>query len=150
MKVYRISQSKHAEDLKGTGAFMVGGRWNSRGKFMLYTSSSISLSMLENIAHFTKNSQPKNFSLVTIEIPDDTYKRYELDDLDSSWNKIPSSRFSRAFGDAWLDSMDSLAIQVPSVINPREFNILLNPLHSKFSKVKIVNVESWPFDVRLA
>lgn len=149
MKVYRITKKIHAKDIKGTGSFMVGGRWNSRGKYMTYTSSSISLSMLENIAHFNKNSQPEDFCLVTIEIPTNSYKKYELNELSSGWDEMPLSSYSKALGDEWLNSMESLAVYVPSVMNPKEYNILLNPLHPEFKKVKIVSVEPWPFDPRL-
>ena len=41
MIVFRLSKAQFANDLSGKGAELVGGRWNSRGNAMLYTSQSI-------------------------------------------------------------------------------------------------------------
>ena len=43
MIVYRLSKSKYSADLTGKGAEKAGGRWNSKGVAMVYTSTSRAL-----------------------------------------------------------------------------------------------------------
>jgi RES domain-containing protein len=43
-----------------------------------------------------------------------------------------------------------VALRVPSVIVPGEFNYLLNPAHPQFASVKIGKSEPFLFDPRLA
>ena len=49
MRIYRIADSRHAL-WDGTGAAMVGGRWNSPGRAVIYGSLSYACSMLEILA----------------------------------------------------------------------------------------------------
>jgi RES domain-containing protein len=56
---------------------------------------------------------------------------------------------TRAFGRQWATSRSSLAVLVPSVIIPIEFNVLLNPTHSNFDAVKWSAPEPFGFDSRL-
>ena len=54
MYVYRIGQTKYANDRKGSG---VDGRWNSAGQYVIYTGGSLALSCLEKLAHTSGTSQ---------------------------------------------------------------------------------------------
>jgi len=54
--------------IDGIGAERLGGRWNSPGRPVVYTSSCGALAALEYLAHVTKF--PKNMWMVRIEIPD--------------------------------------------------------------------------------
>jgi RES domain-containing protein len=47
MLVYRIVHKKYTNTLFASG---LAGRWNSEGKKVLYTSDSVSLAYLENMA----------------------------------------------------------------------------------------------------
>jgi len=147
-RVFRIANSKHADDLSGEGAYLFGGRWNSEGVRMLYTSESSSLSILEVLA-YVSNKTFVTKEIVTIKIPDDSLREVTLDSLDEGWNNIPASEYTKHIGDAWVKSKESLALIVPSAINPRERNILINPLHPLFSEVKILEKEEFSFDRRL-
>jgi RES domain-containing protein len=147
-RVFRIANSSHADDLSGEGAYLFGGRWNSEGVRMLYTSESSSLSILEVLA-YVSNKTFVTKEIVTIKIPDDSLREVTLDSLDDDWNNIPANEYTKQIGDVWVKSMESLALIVPSVINPRERNILINPLHPLFSEVEIVSKEVFSFDSRL-
>jgi RES domain-containing protein len=49
---WRIYKPKHrASAFTGEGARRFGGRWNSKGVPLIYTSSSISLASLEMLVH---------------------------------------------------------------------------------------------------
>jgi RES domain-containing protein len=147
-RVFRISNLKHSEDLTGEGAYLFGGRWNSEGVRMLYTSESSSLSILEVLAYTSSSTLGKKV-IVTIEIPSDSYREVDESTLDVGWDVVPSTDYTKKIGDAWIKSKESLALIVPSVINKREKNVLLNPLHHRFNEVKIVEKESFSFDKRL-
>jgi RES domain-containing protein len=64
------------------------------------------------------------------------------------WNE-PDMIASRAAGDAWLASSDSAILRVPSVVFSVERNVLLNPVHPDFAKVRVVATEPVRWDDRL-
>jgi RES domain-containing protein len=51
--------------------------------------------------------------------------------------------------DAWLAGGASVALRVPSVVVPSEFNYLLNPKHGDFTRISIGASMPFPFDPRL-
>lgn len=52
-------------------------------------------------------------------------------------------------GDAWLASLESALLAVPSAITPHATNFLINPLHPDANQLAIASVAAYPFDVRL-
>ena len=64
MIVYRIADRKYKDDLSGTGAKLIGGRWNSPGLPALYTSEHASLATLEIIVHVNKPEKFQNLFLL--------------------------------------------------------------------------------------
>jgi len=53
MTLYRFVNKNYGADISGEGARLKGGRWNSKGIPVVYTSTTISLSLLELIKiHF--------------------------------------------------------------------------------------------------
>jgi RES domain-containing protein len=140
MTVYRITKRIHARDLTGRGAQLVGGRWNSIGKAMLYTASSRSLALLELLAHST--ILPSGMAMVALQIP--TRLRipiFRAADLPSGWDEVPPTGISQVFGDTFLQRGKSLAISVPSVIVPAEENTLINPFHPRANAIEILSIE---------
>ena len=51
MIVFRLAKKQYTHKLSGEGAELYGGRWNSVGTPMLYTSESRSLALLELAVH---------------------------------------------------------------------------------------------------
>ena len=54
MRVYRLVKARFGQvafDGAGAGAKTYGGRWNSPGVAMLYTSDSVALATLELLVH---------------------------------------------------------------------------------------------------
>lgn len=142
MQVYRISKIIHAEDLSGEGARLFGGRWNSKGTPVVYTSNNISLAVLENLVHFSTFTPPTDMRCVTFEIPDAM--------ISSNYNNYVSGTHKSAdIGDKWAGGRKSLGLKVPSAIVPAEYNILINPLHPEITKVKLIDNVEFPFDKRL-
>ena len=56
-----------ADDTTGAGAKATGGRWNRKGRAVLYTSRHMSLACLETVVHLKTGSLPLNRYLVRIE-----------------------------------------------------------------------------------
>ena len=150
MIAYRLAKSKYVEDLSGTGAAMYGGRWNSIGTYILYTSETSALSILENIVHYDVNEIPDNLNLARIIIPENSaVLKLESKHLPKNWNSPVLFKELQLFGDKLIKDKKYLAIRIPSVIAPYENNLLINPHHGQFSKLKIDSVIPLSIDIRL-
>jgi len=149
MYVYRIAKEKYINDLTGTGAKMVGGRWNPKGVPILYTSSSVSLAILEVLAHLPPAYFPNDMWMATIDIPEQLIQRTTMDVLPEDWNHVPPRISSQKYTESWFSEGVFLGIEVPSIISPIEKNILINPLHKNFNQVKMITSEPFSFDRRL-
>lgn len=145
MLLYRIAKQKYIQDISGYGARLYGGRWNEKGFSALYTSSSLSLCICETLVHCDKSIIPQNMFFAEMEFPDNL--------IPSDFIKIPEDSDQISVGTQWLKSKSSVCIKVPSIILPAEynkdFNIIFNPEHPDFSKLKINTIVSCPFDLRL-
>lgn len=147
MIVYRLSKGQYANDLSGKGAELVGGRWNSRGNAMLYTSQSIALCVTEIAVHVPLGILPKDYQLIHIEIPDEDL--LEMKRLPKDWQSFPHSNSTQMIGDKFLKEHKHLVFKVPSAAVQGEFNFLINPRHKNFNQIKIVKLEDFNFDERL-
>ena len=105
MIVFRLSKSKYAADLSGKGAEMSGGRWNSKGTALVYTSQSAALCTVEIAMHVPLGIIPLDYTLVTIEIPDDlTIQEISPDELPSDWNALSHIHDTQLIGDQFIKS----------------------------------------------
>lgn len=52
-------------------------------------------------------------------------------------------------GDEWIRHKASPAMKVPSVLVPRQWNLLLNPCHPLFLAIRVVEEAPFAFDSRL-
>lgn len=149
MHVYRIQKAKYAGDISGFGSTLVSGRWHQAGKCpILYTSSNISLAILECLVHLPTVVKPPDLVLLTLDIPDTGIVKIETKDLPENWDKKGYFDDVQRWGTRWLQSLSSLAIVVPSVTSP-DYNILANPSHADFGSVKIINTRPITLDDRL-
>lgn len=149
MNVYRLSRSKYAESLDGRGAELAGGRWNSKGIPVVYTAEHISLCMAEVAVHLPLGILPADYNLVTLEIPDEEIHTLEKDVLPEGWRTIFTIDQTRTIGDSFFTERSKMVLKVPSVVVQGEFNYLINPLHPKIKKVKIIKNQPFNFDERL-
>jgi RES domain-containing protein len=153
MIVYRIAKSAdRAGDISGFGSFKFGGRWNSKGTYMLYTSMNSSLTYLETLVHFNEPDYPPNLYITAIEIKDSDELIYQLPDNEYPVNwQTQENLENKIKGDQWVRENKFLAFKVRSAINPYEFNFLLNPLYPGFhDKVTVHSIEQLNIDTRLA
>jgi RES domain-containing protein len=149
MEVYRITKNKYKADLSGYGAYLSGGRWNSKQKSVLYTAESRSLAMLETIVHFTSQSpNQQDFLIMVIYVPDDLiYQNYQTNQLSKHWKENRDE--TQILGNKWLDKSKEVLLKVPSAIVKNEHNILINSTHEDFQRIKLIDLEPFEFDMRL-
>ncbi len=147
---WRIVKSRYAAAaFDGEGARLYGGRWNSPGTRIVYTSSTISLGVLEVLVHLQKASLLSSYSLISARFDDAIVQRLASSMLPDGWRAYPAPSELQRIGDEWVWSQRSAVVEVPSVIVERESNYLLNPAHPDFSSVVIDEPEPFTFDERL-
>lgn len=147
MILYRFSPEPYSRDISGEGSRRFGGRWNSKGNPVVYTSFTISLSLLELLIHSISYNEIIKNHLAIIEVPDVKPAEIKLSLLKNSW--IGDEIYTKSIGDDFLLNKYHLLLQVPSAIIATENNMLINPLHTDFKKVKIKKTERFMFDARL-
>lgn len=150
MIVFRLSKSKFANDLSGKGAEKSGGRWNSKGIALVYTSESRALCTTEIAVHTPLGNLPLDYMLITIEIPEDVpIHEIVTTDIPANWKSFPHSHSTQEIGDNFVTECKYAVLKVPSVVVQGDFNFLINPAHEESSKIKILSIESFDFDERL-
>lgn len=150
MFVYRITKEQYVNDLSGEGSRQHGGRWNTKGSSMIYTAENRSLSTVEYLVHIPISIIPGDIFITKIYIPDNI----ELEVLDKkilpeNWATYPAPLILAELGSKWIKENRYTALKVPSAIVKGEWNILLNPNHRFFNKIKIIETEEYNFDDRL-
>lgn len=160
MVLYRITTTDYAKDLSGTGAFLHGGRWNSKNVRLLYTSESSALAMLESLAHITMLPQVRQYVKLTIDASllvqqwnelHDTlwYQEVHNYDLPLRWQEDIHLAATRRRGDTFVAAGKYPALRVPSAPEPDSFNYLFNPGHPLFQHLKVLKTTPVHFDQRL-
>lgn len=150
MEVFRLSRLKFADRLSGIGSALKGARWNSIGVELIYTASNRSLAMAEVAVHFTLATLPSDYVMMTIYIPDDVKKQtIDISDLPPNWNSFPHPNSTQAIGDKFALENKFCIYKVPSAVTKGDFNILINPNHNDFSRIKILDIDNFPFDERI-
>jgi len=151
MEVFRITKKEYASDLSGLGAKIYGGRWNSVGTSMIYTSSHASLAALELACHTGGVMGLRDFMLSCFWLdPKSDMDEIKPENLPIDWQNYPPSLDCAKVGDDWIKGFQSLLLKVPSAIVPSEHNILINPLDPKLQKfIRVKWVKPFTFDPRL-
>ncbi len=135
MRIYRIADSRHPV-WDGTGAALVGGRWNSVGRPVIYGSASYACAMLEVLAHAGIGRLPKEHRFVAVDVPADVpLERHPPEALPAGWD-LEDCVAARHFGDRWLEEGRTAILVVPSVVARVEWNVLVNPRHPAAQRLK--------------
>lgn len=149
MIVWRIARAAHRA-LDGEGARLFGGRWNSAGRPVVYTSRSLSLAALEYLVHVAPLLAPTDLVATEIEIPGDAGAVAEAERFPpGEWRSWPAPEWQAELGDEWLADGVFLWLAVPSAIVPEEYNVLIDPRHERMREVRIRSTRAFTFDERL-
>ena len=150
MEAYRLSREKFAGTLSGKGAALKGARWNSIGVELVYTAGNRSLAMAEVAVHFTLATLPGDYVMITIFIPDDvSIQKFNASDLPEDWNTFPHPSTTQSIGDQFFADNKFCVLQIPSAVTKGDYNLLINPNHQDFKRIKIIATDKFPFDKRI-
>jgi RES domain-containing protein len=100
---------------------------------------------------FAVNATPSvipELSFVKIEIPD-SITSLDTGALPDNWREYPAPSALSMIGETWVRKNKSIALKVPSSIEPNSHNYILNCAHPEYEKVKIIDIEPFHIDIRL-
>ncbi len=147
--VWRITTARFATSaFSAEGARLYGGRWNSKGHAVIYTTESQSLALLEMLVQ----DEPlrARYVLIPAHLPADlAVSHVEASALPADWRTLGTRDALQAIGRAWLEEGTSAVLAAPSAVVPAEHNYLLNPCHPDFARIVIGEPKALDVDVRL-
>ena len=150
MKVFRLCKSVWKKDLSGHGAEITGGRWNSKGTAVVYTSSSRALCVAEIAVHTPLGCLPTDYFMIEILIPDDSLIReISITELPGKWQSFENRHITQQIGNSFIRDENELVLKVPSAVVQGDYNYLINPGHKDIQTIWIVKFEEFKFDARL-
>lgn len=149
--VHRICKARYAaRAFSGEGGLKSSGRWHRRGTPIVYAATTLSLAAIELFVHLGRTDSRVALMRIEAAIPDNL--RVDMLDpasLPERWNASPPIAATMDIGNDWCVSGRSVALKVPSVVAPGEFNYLLNPGHPDFRRIKTSPPEVFSFDSRM-
>jgi RES domain-containing protein len=144
--VYRVIEPRQAsEPFSGRGADR-GGRWTSPGTQGVYASLTPASAMLEYLVHL-EGDTPSELLMAQGTMP--VASVLAQVDLPSDWKQRPYRDTVRQIGDKWANAQSSLALRVPSAVCEEECNIVINPAHPDFTKLRVEHLVPLKIDPRL-
>ena len=127
-----------------------GGRWNSPGAAVVYTSQSLSLAALEMLVHLEPEHLLESYRAIAVTFDEELARTLTREQLPRNWRSDRPPPRLQAVGNEWVKNNTSAVLRVPSVIIPEESNFLLNPAHPDFHRLTIGKPRRFQFDPRLA
>lgn len=151
---WRVASSEFAstskEMMSGEGAYLYGGRWNSKGVRMVYLGSSLAQAAMEMLVHLSRSDVLKKFYVnMEIQFDESMVQHILLSDLPSNWMDLTMESSVQEVGDQWVANKSSLILQVPSAAVPGEYNYLFNPSHQDADKATFGPITPFTYDSRL-
>ena len=149
MKVWRLTSGRHTA-FDGEGSRLAGGRWNARGTPVVYSSESLALAALEYLVNVDPETAPRDLVAMAAVIPERlAIKKISVDGLPRGWRRFPPPAELALLGTRWADALETVVLQVPSVVVPPESNFILNPRHPDFTRIVPQAPIPFAFDARV-
>ena len=147
---WRIVKARHAANaFDGEGALVEGGRWNSPGTPVVYTSQSAALTALKLLVHLGRGSILAAYGLIPCTFDDALVSRLDRKRLPKNWRSYPAPPELQLIGDGWVRRRASAVLEVPSAVIETDSNYLLNPHHADFHAIRVMHPQPFEFDLRL-
>jgi RES domain-containing protein len=148
MRIFRIADRRHPV-WSGTGAMLMGGRFNSPGRPVIYGALNFAGAMLEVLVHARIGKVPKHHVWIEVEVPANvSVEQAGAEDLPAGWD-APDAQVARRFGDQWIEEGRSALLVVPSVVARAERNVLVNPNHPEAARLVASAPQPVVWDQRL-
>lgn len=132
------------------GSTVSSGRWHvvNPSLSVVYCGCSRAICQLEKRVH-ANGARIKDQAMFRLTLPPSAViLDAESLGLNTLWRDDMS--ITQGLGMDWLASRASLALSVPSFIEPLERNVLLNPKHVDYRKVTLaIERQPFTFDIRL-
>ena len=87
--------------------------------------------------------------MLTIRIPENSMQTVPLDQLPDGWSGLTPPSAIKDITEMWIADNQFLVLKVPSAIVADELNLLLNPVHPRFSEIRPTDNIPYSFDPRL-
>jgi RES domain-containing protein len=153
--LYRIQTDSHRGTiLDGVGAQLRGGRWNAKGRPMVYTATTPELCFLEYMVHLEGTALADLPPLILCEIlvPDDSIIFLTAEQLPAGWDDPQATPLALPeFADYQFSQHQTLCLAIPSAVVPLSpsRNVLLDPLHQQRVACEVASIRHYPIDPRL-
>jgi RES domain-containing protein len=146
---YRVCKTRYPV-FDGTGAEIAGGRWNSRGRPLIYCADSFAGALLEILVHANAPVALPGPHHCARALADETVSIETLDEADLPGWADEDAVISRAYGDRWLEEQRSVILSVPAATaRPYGRNLLLNPAHPDYHRISLEPPVDVAWDSRL-
>jgi RES domain-containing protein len=149
--VWRLTTAKYARRaFDGEGARLHGGRWNHPGTPVIYTAASLSLCALEYLVHVDPGLAPADLVAIAAEVAGSVrLAEIEASALPAGWRAFPAPARLQDLGSGWVRAGETVGLWIPSAVIPHERNLLLNPAHPDFARVRLLRPLPFSLDPRL-
>ena len=146
---YRVCKTRYPV-FDGTGAEIVGGRWNSPGRPLIYCADSYAGALLEILVHANAPiALPGEHHCARAFLDDDVAVEI-LEESDLPGWADEDQRVAREFGDRWMKERRTAVLSVPAATaRPYGRNLLLNPAHPAYARITLEPAVAVMWDVRL-
>jgi RES domain-containing protein len=140
LTAWRIVKARHSVSaFDGEGARVEGGRWNSPGIAIVYTSESAALAALEMLVHLGRPSILHAYALIPCAFDEAVVSRLDRRRLPRNWRSYPARPDLQLIGNEWAKSGTSAVLEVPSAVIETDSNYLLNPQHHDFRAIRVMD-----------
>lgn len=139
MQVWRLARRAFCatapDAFSGIGPELEGARWNAQGTRAVYAAETQSLAVLEVLVHIAREQAPDDYVFTRAVIPDAAVAPAPA--MPAGWRTPEPHALTVSIGQRFLVSNSGLAMRVPSVVIPTEYNVLINPKHPAFSTIRV-------------
>lgn len=150
---WRIASSNYSsaaeEMMSGEGAFLYGGRWNSKGVSVIYLGTSLAQAAMELLVHLGRADILSGYKKMEVFFLESMLQHISIEDLPGNWAHPSMASLVEDVGDEWVVEQSSLVLQVPSAAVAGEYNFLVNPQHPHFAKIVYSEIMPFSYDHRL-
>jgi Uncharacterized conserved protein len=135
--------------LSGEGAYLHGGRWNSKGVRVVYLGTSLAQAAMELLIHLGRSKILEKYCKMSVSFDESLLQHIDIDDLPENWAEASMTPQVQDVGDQWVVDASSPFLQVPSAAIKGEYNYLYNPAHPDAASITLGAIQGFTYDPRL-